>query len=110
MRPDSVLMVFCSFPDDEAARRLAHGLVERRLAACVQVLSPCDSVYRWNEIVEESSEVPLLIKTTAARYAMLEEALREAHPYELPEIVAIPVSHGLPDYLAWVVAQSSHPE
>ena len=107
MRPDSVLTVFCSLPDDETARRLAHSLVERRLAACVQLMAPCESVYRWNEVVEESSEVPLVIKTTAARYAMLEEALREAHPYDVPEIVAIPVSHGLPEYLAWVVAQTS---
>jgi periplasmic divalent cation tolerance protein len=103
----AVLLVFASLPDAAAARGLARRLVEERLAACVSMLAPCSSVYRWQGQVEESAEVPVLIKTTAARYADLEAAIRAAHPYELPEIVAVPVQHGLPAYLAWVAAETA---
>ena len=89
------------------AQTLAQALIERRLAACVNVLADCTSVYRWKGKVESSSEVPLLIKTTAARYPALEQAIRNLHPYELPEIVAVPIAHGLPEYLNWVAAETS---
>ncbi len=102
-----VLLVLTNLPDEAAARRLAAGLVEARLAACVNILAPCRSVYRWQGAVEDASEVPMLIKTTAARYAELEEAIREAHPYELPEIVAVPLAQGLPAYLAWVAGETA---
>lgn len=98
-----------NLPDAAAARTLADHLVGQRLAACVNILAPCRSVYRWDGKVEDTEEVPLLIKTTAARYAALEAAIRDTHPYELPEIVAVPVSHGLPGYLAWVAAET-HPD
>lgn len=104
-----VLLVFTNLPDAAAARALAAALVEARLAACVNILAPCRSVYRWQGGIEEADEVPLLIKTTAARYAELEAAIRARHPYELPEIVAVPVAHGLPAYLAWVGAETSPP-
>lgn len=103
----SALLVFSTLPDPAAARRLAQLLVERRLAACVSVLAPCASVYRWQGTVEETAEVPLMIKTTVARYADLEAAIRAEHPYELPEIVAVPVQHGLPGYLDWVAAETA---
>ena len=96
------LLVFTNLPDREAALELAHGLIERRLAACVNVLDGCTSVYRWKGDIEEADEVPVLVKTRTARYEELEAAIRELHPYELPEIVAVPVVHGLPDYLDWV--------
>lgn len=101
------LLVLTNLPDAGAARKLADFLVERRVAACVNILAPCRSVYRWQGRVEDAEEVPLLIKTTAARYAELETAIRERHPYELPEIIAVPVSHGLPGYLAWVAAETA---
>lgn len=101
------LLVLTNLPDAEAARALAGRLVEERLAACVNILAPCMSVYRWQGGVEQAPEVPLLIKSTAARYAALEAAIRAAHPYALPEIVALPVDRGLPDYLAWVAAETS---
>jgi periplasmic divalent cation tolerance protein len=101
------LLVLTNLPDADAARTLAGRLVEERLAACVNILAPCTSVYRWQGRVEEAQEVPLLVKTTAARYAALEAAIRAAHPYALPEIVALPVDRGLPDYLAWVAAETS---
>jgi len=96
------LLVFTNLPDREAALELAHGLIERRLAACVNVLDGCTSVYRWKGDIEEADEVPVLVKTRTARYEELEAAIRELHPYELPEIVAVPVVRGLPDYLDWV--------
>ena len=101
------LLVLTNLPDAEAARALAAQLVEKRLAACVNILAPCRSVYRWRGKVEDAAEVPLLVKTTAARYAELEAAIRASHPYELPEIVAVPIAHGLPEYLAWVAAETA---
>lgn len=110
MSADSeVLLVMSSLPDRAAAQQLAHTLVERRLAACVSVLVPCTSVYRWRGAVEEAAEVPVLIKTTAGRYAELESVLRALHPYELPEIIAVPVVHGLPAYLDWVSGETAPP-
>jgi len=100
------LLVISNLPDRASADRLAQALVERRLAACVNILAPCRSVYRWPGALESAEEHTLLIKTTADRYSALEEAIRGLHPYELPEILAVPLSAGLPDYLAWVVAET----
>ena len=103
----SALLVLTNVPDRAVAERLADLLVERRLAACVNILAPCRSVYRWKDAVQHDEEHPMLMKTTAERYPALEQALREAHPYELPEIIAFPVERGLPAYLAWVAAETS---
>ena len=100
------LVVFTNLPDRDAALKLARELVERRLAACVNVLHGCTSVYRWKGAVEEAGEVPVLIKARAGRYNELEAAIRELHPYELPEVVAVPVVRGLPDYLDWVAEET----
>jgi periplasmic divalent cation tolerance protein len=100
------LLVLTNLPDTDSAQALATTLVSERLAACVNVLAPCRSVYRWQGAIESAQEVPLLIKTTAARYADLEAAIRAAHPYELPEIIAVPIAHGLPGYLDWVAAET----
>lgn len=102
----SVLIVLTNLPNREAALTLAQALVERRLAACVNVLGECTSVYRWHEKLETAAEVPILIKTSEAAYPDLEGAIRELHPYELPEIVAVPLARGLPDYLGWVLAET----
>jgi periplasmic divalent cation tolerance protein len=101
------LLVLTNLPDAGAAQALAAMLVEQRLAACVNILAPCRSVYRWQGRTEDATETPVLIKTTAARYPALEAAIRAAHPYELPEIVAVPIAHGLPGYLAWVAAETT---
>jgi periplasmic divalent cation tolerance protein len=103
------LLVLTNLPDADSAHALAAALVEQRLAACVNILAPCRSVYRWEGKVEDASEVPLLIKTTAARYPALEAAIRARHPYELPEIVAVPIAHGLPAYLDWVASETTTP-
>lgn len=101
------LVVLTNCPDAAHAATLAALLVERRLAACVNVLPPCRSVYRWQGKTEDATEVPLLIKTTQACYPALETAIRENHPYELPEIVAVPVMRGLPAYLDWIAAETA---
>jgi periplasmic divalent cation tolerance protein len=101
------LLVLTSLPDEASARTLAAVLVEQRLAACVNILAPCASVYRWRGELETAAEVPLLIKTTRSRYAGLEAAIRARHPYELPEIVAVPVVLGLPGYLDWIAAETA---
>ena len=105
----STLLVITNLPDRAAAERLADVLIEKRAAACVNILAPCRSVYRWKDAVQHDEEHPVLIKTTRERYAALEAAIREAHPYELPEIIAVPIEHGLPAYLAWVAAETVPP-
>jgi periplasmic divalent cation tolerance protein len=100
------LLVFTNLPDRASAERLADLLVERRLAACVNILAPCRSVYRWKGAVQHDEEHPMLMKTAAERYGALEQALRENHPYELPEIIAVPIESGLPAYLDWVTAET----
>ncbi|AVG15651.1 divalent-cation tolerance protein CutA [Pseudogulbenkiania ferrooxidans] len=95
-------MVVCNAPDEKTAERIATTLVAEQLAACVNILSPCRSVYRWQGAVERAEEIPLLIKTRADAYPQLEARLAALHPYEVPEIVALPVAQGLPSYLTWV--------
>ncbi len=101
------ILVLTNLPDIGAAHSMAEHLVASRLAACVNVLAPCHSVYRWRDRIESVEEVPLLIKSTAERYPALEAAIRERHPYELPEIIAVPVDRGLPAYLDWVAAETT---
>lgn len=99
-------MVLTNLPDRAAAEKLADALVAARVAACVNILSPCRSVYRWKGAVQRDEEHPVLIKTTAERYAELEKAILAVHPYELPEIIAVPVEQGLQRYLAWVAEET----
>ena len=102
MPATTTLLVVTNCPDHATAELLAAALVELRLAACVNILAPCRSVYRWQGVVESADEVPLLIKTTAERYAALEAEIQARHPYELPEIIAVRADRGLPAYLQWV--------
>lgn len=103
----SALLVLTNLPDRAAAERIADLLIERRLAACVNILAPCRSVYRWKGAVQHDEEHPMLIKTSAERYPAMEAAIREAHSYELPEIVAVPIERALPAYLDWVAAETA---
>ena len=103
----STLLVLTNLPDRAAAERLADALIEKRVAACVNILAPCRSVYRWEGKVQHDEEHPMLIKTTPEVYPALEAAIRAGHPYELPEIIAMPVERGLPAYLEWVVAETA---
>lgn len=103
------LLVFTNLPDTASAEALARHLIAQRLAACVNILSPCTSVYRWEGKTERATETPVLIKTSAERYPALESAILEHHPYELPEIVAVPIGHGLPAYLGWIAMETTPP-
>ena len=98
----SALIAFTTLPDLESAVKLADALVNARCAACVHILPQGTSVYRWMEKIEHAEEVTLLMKTTQAMYPMLERRVLENHPYDLPEIIAVPVTHGLPGYLDWI--------
>lgn len=98
-----VWIVLCTLPDMEKARQIATILVESQLVACVNLLPSIQSVYRWEGKVESAQEVLAVMKVTMDGYEKLEARLRELHPYELPEILAIPVAKGLPAYLNWVV-------
>jgi periplasmic divalent cation tolerance protein len=104
---DRVLVVLTTVADAGQAQRLAQALVTERLAACVTVLAPARSTYRWQGAVESADEVPLLVKTTAARWPALRERLRALHPYDVPEMLVLPAADGWPDYLAWVRASVS---
>jgi len=103
---EEVLLVLTNVPDHDCAQRVAAALIESRAAACVNILAACTSLYRWQGKVETASETPLLIKTTRAAYARLEACLRAHHPYELPEIIAVPVEAGFPGYLQWVAEET----
>lgn len=101
------ILVFSNLPDQASAAKLAAVLIEQRLAACVNVQAPCTSVYRWQGKVETATEVPIFIKTTRERYPALEAAIRAHHPYELPEIIAVPLVAGLPAYLEWIYTETN---
>ncbi|SEP41070.1 divalent-cation tolerance protein CutA [Nitrosovibrio sp. Nv6] len=103
------ILIFTNLPDRAAAISLAEKLVDERLAACVNVLAECTSVYHWQGKKESAREVPVLIKTLARHYARLEQLITSLHPYELPEIIAVPISSGLPAYLRWIADETLTP-
>ncbi|HYR05392.1 MAG TPA: divalent-cation tolerance protein CutA [Gallionella sp.] len=104
---NDILLVITNLPDAQTAGQLAQRLIKERVAACVNQLVPCTSTYRWQGSIETVAEVPLLIKTTRSAYPRLEQLIRTAHPYELPEIIAVPVTTGLPAYLGWVSRETN---
>jgi periplasmic divalent cation tolerance protein len=103
---EQAILVLTNVPDAELARSLATALVEQRLAACVNILPAVQSIYRWQGAVEQTSEITLLIKSTQARYSELQEAIVRLHPYDVPEVIAIPLSAGLPSYLGWIAEET----
>lgn len=103
------LLVLTNVPEHELADALARTLVEQGLAACVNILAPVASVYRWQGAIEHATEIPLLVKTTQARYQEVEQAILQAHPYDVPEIVALPLAAGLPAYLSWLQEETGKP-
>ena len=105
----AVIAVLTNLPDSESAFNLAREVVKLRLAACANVLAPATSFYRWEGRDEQATEYPVLIKSTRERYPRLEQAIRERHPYELPEIIAWPIETGSAEYLAWVEREACGP-
>lgn len=104
---DKHLVVLCTVPADGFGKRLATSLVDSGLAACVNIVAHVTSVYRWQDKTETDPEDLLIIKTTGAAFGPLQQAITEQHPYELPEIIAVPIEAGLPAYLDWISRQTS---
>lgn len=107
MEPEQLLIVLCNFPHLAAASEAATVLVTERLAACVNIINGVSSVYRWEGKVEVAIEVTCLIKTTAARHPALCARLQALHPYQVPEIVALPAAAVNDAYLSWVRAETA---
>jgi periplasmic divalent cation tolerance protein len=97
-----MIMVVSNVPNLDVAQEIARDLVAKQLAACVNILPGVHSVYRWQGAVEEADEITLLIKTQRSSYAALELAITALHPYDVPEIIALPITGGLPQYLGWM--------
>lgn len=110
--PDSAsgapIVVLTALPERALAETLARELLAARLAACIHIGAAVESLYHWRGQVEKAREVPLAIKTRAELYGRVEAAIRQRHPYELPEILAVPIVHGLPAYLDWIAGETVH--
>ena len=102
----AAIIVLTQMPDRASALALARSLVETHLAACVSVGGPVESLYHWRGKIETAQEIPVVVKTCPGRYADVEAAIRSRHPYELPEIVAVPVTEGLAPYLQWIADET----
>ena len=96
------LVIFCTCPDQETAQKIAHRLVEDRLAACVNIVPALTSVYAWQGKICQDSEVLLIIKTVQSQWDDLQQKIREIHPYQVPEIIAMPIIEGSEAYLNWI--------
>ncbi len=95
-------IIFCTCPDRETAEKIARHLVQSNHAACINILPTVTSVFQWKNAIEMEQELLLLIKTRADHFAAVEEQIKSLHPYELPEIIAVSIDRGLPDYLKWI--------
>jgi periplasmic divalent cation tolerance protein len=104
--PDvAALVILSTFPDAERAAQVARVLVDERLAACVNLIPAVRSIYRWQGAIQDDAESLAIIKSTTACYAQLASRLAELHPYDVPEIIALPLIDGHPKYLAWLAGQ-----
>jgi periplasmic divalent cation tolerance protein len=104
---EETLLACSTFPEIETARRIAQQLVTENLAACANIIAAVESIYRWQDKIENAREILVLFKTTAARYAAFQDRLKSLHPYEVPEIICLRIADGLPEYLRWVSAGCS---
>jgi periplasmic divalent cation tolerance protein len=104
---EKVLLALSTFPDQETAREISNELVTKKLAACANILPGVESIYRWKEKVESGNETLVLFKLSEDRQSAFQEKLRSLHPYEVPEIIFVPISSGLPEYLRWVTENCS---
>ena len=105
--PDPAILVITNVPDRAVATALAQSLLDRRLAACVNIGAPVESIYHWHGRIETGHEVPVVVKTRSALYSNVEDAIRKLHPYDTPEIIAIPVVAGDARYLAWLADETA---
>jgi periplasmic divalent cation tolerance protein len=95
-------IVLCTVPDEAVAKQIASALVTEQLAACINIVPGITSIYRWKGAIESDMELLLIMKTTAAVYPQLQDRISAMHPYDLPEIIAVSLDSGLPEYLAWI--------
>jgi periplasmic divalent cation tolerance protein len=101
------VVVLCTFANPQDAQRIGSAVIEARLAACVNILPAVQSIYRWKGEIEHAEETLAVIKTTRQRFSALRDRIKELHPYETPEIIAVPVVEGLESYVAWIGEQVS---
>ncbi|HEU0208940.1 MAG TPA: divalent-cation tolerance protein CutA [Candidatus Udaeobacter sp.] len=104
---EKILLALSTFPDAEIARRISNQLVIESFAACANILPPIESIYRWKNKIESSVETLVLFKLSEDRRAAFQDKLRSLHPYDVPEIIFVPVTSGLPEYLQWVAESCS---
>ena len=100
---DKILLALSTFPDRETAQRISNQLVTEKFAACANVLPAMESIYRWKGKIESGNEALVFFKLSEDRQSAFQEKLRSLHPYEVPEIIFVPITGGLPEYLRWVV-------
>jgi len=100
---EKILLALSTFPDAETARKISNQLVAEKLAACANILPSVESIYRWKEKIESGNETFVFFKLSEDGQSAFQEKLRSLHPYEVPEIIFVPVSNGLSEYLGWVV-------
>ena len=105
----SAILILTTLPERAGAEALARDLLAARLAACIQIGAAVESLYHWRGEIETASETPVAIKTRAALYPRVEAAIRRRHPYELPEIIAVPITEGLLGYVDWIAAETAAP-
>lgn len=103
---NDLLLIICNTPDKETAHNIAQLLLAEKLCACVNILPQVESLYIWEGKLEQASEITMLIKTTKACYQQLEYTIKINHPYEIPEIIALDIARGLPEYLSWIVTST----
>jgi periplasmic divalent cation tolerance protein len=104
---EELLLALSTFPDEKTARRIAQQLVTENLAACANIIPAVESIYRWQDKIENAQETLVLFKTNADRYNAFQDKLKSLHPYEVPEIICLRIANGLPEYLRWVSAGCS---
>ena len=100
--PDRYQIILCTCPDKDTAEKIALLLITGKVAACVNILPGITSIYLWQQQIESAQEHLLLIKANKSCYQAIEKTISEHHPYELPEIIAVPIDNGLPEYLQWI--------
>ena len=100
---EKILLALSTFPDGDTARRISNELVTQKFAACANILPAVESIYRWKNKIESGKETLVFFKLSDDRQSAFQEKLRSLHPYEVPEIIFVPVANGLPEYIAWVV-------
>jgi periplasmic divalent cation tolerance protein len=105
--PDPAILVITNVPDRAVATALAQSLLDRRLAACINIGAPVESIYHWQGRIETGREVPVVVKTRSALYSNVEDAIRNLHPYDTPEIIAIPIIAGEARYLEWLANETA---